>query len=183
MLVARNVGTEQGRPFFVLYGFGADASMQAEQAERIRQAGSIADLWRQGGPHHYLLNAIPPILRIKGHEVQTSHGASFPITHAKKGLALVKAVMAKGEDWNSNGRACKLGCYQISHISKEGTVRAGCHLVVWPEIERIAGSIEAYVPRIKCNHCIMLSINGVACHETGCSNSRKIWSAEEDDWI
>jgi hypothetical protein len=76
-----------------------------------------------------------------------------------------------------------LGCYQISHISKEGTVRAGCHLVVWPEIERIAGSIEAYVPRIKCNHCIMLSINGVACHETGCSNSRKIWSAEEDDWI
>jgi hypothetical protein len=159
------------------------AKKKAEQQERIQQSGSLADAWRQGGPQHYLLNAIPPILRIKGHLVETSHGASFPITHAKRGLALVKAVMAKGEDWNSNGRTCKLGHYQISYISKEGTVRAGCHVVVWSEIECIAGRVEAYEPRINCDQCVILPINGVACHETGCSNSRKIWSAEENDWI
>ncbi len=142
----------------------------------------VADLWRQGGPHHYLLNAIPPILRIKGHEVQTSHGASFPIIHAKRGLALVKAVMAKGEDWNSSGRACKLGCYQISHISKEGTVRAGCHLVVWPEIERVAEAIEEFQPTIKCDQCQMLSIDGLPCHETGCPNSRRLWDEQNQTW-
>jgi hypothetical protein len=29
----------------------------------------------------------------------------------------------------------------------------------------------------------MLAINGIATHETGCPNSRKQWSFEENDWI
>ena len=37
--------------------------------------------------------------------------------------------------------------------------------------------------RVHCDQCEMLSINGVACHETGCPNSRKTWDAERQDWI
>jgi hypothetical protein len=154
-----------------------------EAEERKQKALSLAEEWLRGGAHHYLLNVIPTMLRIKDHEVETSQGARFTIIHAKRGLKLVRAVMAKGEDWAVNGQSCRLGHYHIQSISKDGTVRAGCHVVTWEQIERIAQEIEDYEPRIKCNQCQMLSINGMACHETGCPNSNKTWSMEENDWI
>ncbi len=110
-----------------------------------------------------------------------SYGSHFPIaTHV---TGVVRAVKARGEDWRRNGQNCRLGHYQLDSIEANGTVHAGCHIVAWDEIERIASEIEEYEPRIKCTQCQMLSINGVACHETGCSNSNKIWSVEENDWI
>lgn len=36
---------------------------------------------------------------------------------------------------------------------------------------------------MNCNQCQMLSINGVPCHETGCSNSRKTWDEDRQKWI
>lgn len=36
---------------------------------------------------------------------------------------------------------------------------------------------------MNCNQCEMLSINGVACHETGCPNSRKTWDAKRGEWL
>jgi hypothetical protein len=159
------------------------AKSKQEAEERRKKAQSLADIWLQGGAHHYLLNAIPPMLRIKDHEVETSHGVKFPIIHAKRGLKLVRAVMARREDWTANGQSCRLGYYHIQHISKDGTVRAGCHKVTWEQIERIAQEIEHYEPRIKCGQCQMLAINGLPCHETGCPNSNKTWSIEENDWV
>jgi len=85
---------------------------------------------------------IPTMLRIKGNDVETSHGATFPVSHAKHGLALVRSVMARGEDWESNGHTCKLGYYTIGRITKDGTVYAGCHIVTWPEIERIVPELD-----------------------------------------
>lgn len=34
-----------------------------------------------------------------------------------------------------------------------------------------------------CDQCEMLSINGVACHETGCPNSHSRWNAAEQCWV
>lgn len=36
---------------------------------------------------------------------------------------------------------------------------------------------------MKCDQCQMLSINGVACHETGCPNSRKTWLEDRAEWV
>lgn len=36
---------------------------------------------------------------------------------------------------------------------------------------------------MRCNQCEMVSINGVACHETGCPNARKRYIAEREAWI
>jgi hypothetical protein len=36
---------------------------------------------------------------------------------------------------------------------------------------------------MRCDSCEMLSINGIACHEHGCPNSRKTWIAERGQWI
>jgi hypothetical protein len=36
---------------------------------------------------------------------------------------------------------------------------------------------------MRCDQCEMLSINGVACHETGCPNSRKTWVPDRGEWV
>jgi hypothetical protein len=36
---------------------------------------------------------------------------------------------------------------------------------------------------VNCDSCQMLSINGVACHETGCPNSRKTWIESRGEWV
>jgi hypothetical protein len=35
--------------------------------------------------------------------------------------------------------------------------------------------------RIRCDSCEMISINGMACHETGCPGARAEQAAENDD--
>src|SRR5947208_3030165 len=39
------------------------------------------------------------------------------------------------------------------------------------------------LPRMHCDSCEMLSINGVACHETGCPNSGARYDRESGEWI
>ena len=39
------------------------------------------------------------------------------------------------------------------------------------------------VHRVKCDRCQMLSINGIACHETGCPNMGARWDSESGEWI
>jgi hypothetical protein len=97
------------------------AKARKEAEDRRQKALALADERRQGGPAHYLLNAISTMLRINGHEVETSRGARFPIMHAKRGLALVRAVMSTGQEWGPNGGSCRLGHYHIDRIEANGT--------------------------------------------------------------
>ncbi len=120
----------------------AETKRKTEE-DRVRWA-QAAEQWRQGEYHHTHPYSLPTMLRIEGHEVVTSHGARFPITHAKRGLVLVRAVMVRAEDWHRNSHSCHLGHYTIDWIEANGTVHAGCHVVTWDEIERIAPAIEAF---------------------------------------
>lgn len=36
---------------------------------------------------------------------------------------------------------------------------------------------------LNCDQCEMLSINGMACHETGCPNARKAWDHDLCAWV
>jgi muconolactone delta-isomerase len=125
------------------------SNRKAAETKRKREEDRIrwqqaAEEWRSGEYHHYLPYDLPTMLRIEGHEVVTSRGVRFPITHARRALALVRAVMARGEMWQRNGHSCHLGHYTIDRIESDGTVLAGCHIVSWTEIERIAPAIEAF---------------------------------------
>lgn len=75
--------------------------------------------------------------------METSKGASFPLSHAKRGLMLVESVIARGESWKRNGHTCHLGHYQIDSIDAQGTVKAGCHVVTYEAIARIKDAILA----------------------------------------
>lgn len=98
--------------------------------------GENVDTWSFGRYYDTLL-------RVFGDQVETSKGAAFPVSHAKRGLALVEAVRNGGKEWVRNGHTCHLGHYQIDRIEPNGTVHAGCHLVSYAAIERIAPEVIA----------------------------------------
>lgn len=118
---------------------GETRKRKAEQAAKY--ADSIAAWLR--GDSSYVPHDVDTLLRIADGEVETSRGARFPVSHARRGLVLVEAVRASGETWKRNGHTCHLGPYQIDRIDPTGTVHAGCHVVPWSSIERIKPQIEA----------------------------------------
>jgi hypothetical protein len=116
-------------------------AMQRERnAEKLQKQ---INAWLNGGAS-FQAYGIDTMLRIKGDNVETSRDASFPVSHAKRGLALVEAVIASKEEWKRNGKTCRLGHYQIDRIEPNGTVHAGCHVVTYKAIERIREALIAH---------------------------------------
>jgi hypothetical protein len=123
------------------------AAEKAEQTKRqraealVRQQELITK-WRASEYHGCLYN-IPPMLRIVGDEVQTSRGARFPVSHAKRALAFVRKIRESQKAYVRNGHTVHLGPYALDRIEPDGTVKAGCHVVSWEEIERIASALDS----------------------------------------
>jgi hypothetical protein len=118
--------------------------LATERKRIVRENAEAIETWRNG-EYARLPYGLPDMLRVSsnGQSIETSRGADFPISHAKRGLALVRAVRTSGETWYTNGHTCQLGHYRIDSIQPDGTVKAGCHTVRWSEIERIAPAIDA----------------------------------------
>lgn len=108
-----------------------------ERAEAIARQQELITKWR-AGQYSGCFYDVPAMLRIDGDEVVTSRGARFPVSHAKRALAFVRKVRELGEAYVRNGHTIHLGHYAIDRIEPDGTVKAGCHVVSWEEIERIA---------------------------------------------
>jgi hypothetical protein len=77
-------------------------------------------------------------LRVSGEDIETSLGARFPTDHARRALPIIRHCIDNQEHFQTNGRTIHLGPYSIDRIEPDGTVHAGCHVVHWSEIERIA---------------------------------------------
>lgn len=126
----------------------AEARKAAELRDIRIRAEAIPELqaWitdnRRSLPYQYQ-QYVPTALKVMDGEVVTSRGAAFPIDHARRGLALVRSVMARGEEWRTNGHACHLGHYRIERITADGTVYAGCHIVPWDSIKAIESALLA----------------------------------------
>ena len=127
-----------------------EAKRAAEKAEQTKRARAealvrqqeLVTKWRTG-EYHGCLYDIPPMLRIVGNEVQTSRGARFPVSHAKRALAFIRKVRDSQKAYVRNGHTIHLGPYAIDRIEADGTAKAGCHIVSWEEIERIAPALDS----------------------------------------
>ncbi len=108
-----------------------------EHAEQIRR-------FRAGDLPASYIPGLSPMLRVMGEEVQTSLGARFPVSHARRALAFIFKVRESGQEYVRNGHTIHLGHYVIDRIESDGTVHAGCHVVKWEEIERI-------IPQLICS--------------------------------
>jgi hypothetical protein len=124
------------------------AKMIERQNEQRRiEYTADREAWLNGNDAGYhWASYFPCELRIVGDEIETSKGVSFPLAHAKRGLALVESVIQSGEEWHRNGHTCHLGHYQIDRVTPDGTVYAGCHVVPYTAIARIKDAIIAYTP-------------------------------------
>lgn len=121
-----------------------DKRLAAERKRKLAENREAIEQWRNG-EYARLPYGLPDMLRVSsdGQSIETSRAVSFPMSHAKRGLALVRSVRSRGETWHTNGHTCKLGHYQIDSIDASGNVKAGCHTVKYSEIERIAPAIDA----------------------------------------
>lgn len=117
----------------------------ARIAERVRRRDQAEQIQRflAGDPYASYVAGVSPMLRVVGDEVETSLGARFPRAHAIRGLAFVRKVRASGQEYVRNGHTIHLGNYVIDRIDSDGSVHAGCHVVRWEEIERIAPQLNA----------------------------------------
>ena len=101
---------------------------QAEQLQEFRNGeliyGALTD--ERGGAY----------LRIVGDSVQTSRGASVPVSSALLVIALcLHTIEAKQA---ADFADMTIGGFSLHRIEADGTVTIGCHTIYWPEIERIA---------------------------------------------
>jgi hypothetical protein len=116
---------------------------RAEAAELAVKMPQLLDSWRAGNTvpelGYYRLYSLPVMLRVSGEEIETSLGARFPIDHAKRGIQFIRKVVASGNPFQANGHRFPLGNYKIETVDANGNVKAGCHYVTYPEIERLAG--------------------------------------------
>lgn len=98
-----------------------------------------AEAWIAGGESRPDNSGIT-LLRVRGDEVETSRGATFPLAHGLKALPYIRAIVASGEAWHRNGKTIHLGAYQIDSI-EGGVIVAGCHELPVSEVERLAASL------------------------------------------
>ena len=134
------------------FDFEADDVKEKIKAIRIREAKRKAEklaklkaemeekviAWRNG--KKVWISSYPEtLMRLidNGETVETSKGAYFPTEQARQAIRFVKSVMKSGKAWQRNGERFELGNYQLDAVSTVGTVRAGCHIVKFAEIERL----------------------------------------------
>jgi hypothetical protein len=113
-----------------------------ERAEALVRQQELITKWR-AGQYSGCLHDVPVMLRIDGDEVVTSRGARFPVSHAKRALAFVRKVRESQKAYVRNGHSIHLGPYSFDRIEPDGTVKAGCHVVSWEEIERISPALDS----------------------------------------
>jgi hypothetical protein len=113
-----------------------------ERAEALVRQQELITKWR-AGQYSGCFYDVPAMLRIDGNEVVTSRGARFPVSHAKRALAFVRKIRESQKAYVRNGHTIHLGPYALDRIELDGTVKAGCHVVSWEEIERIAPALDS----------------------------------------
>lgn len=77
-------------------------------------------------------------LRVKGDEVQTTHGASVPVIEARK----LYRAMKLGVDVSGQ----KIGYYTVTRVTERELV-IGCHTIPLSEVERIAPEVWSRISR------------------------------------
>ena len=112
---------------------------QREERKREREAQERLQKWVDGAIDYCPNGYGKPIrLRIKGDELQTSRGARVPLAHAVKAFRVLKRLHDRGQTYQRNGHTIHLGHFALDSLDTEGNVTAGCHIVQWEEIARVA---------------------------------------------
>ncbi len=127
-----------------------DKARKVFEAERMVKALEAKPLWLNGDDTYSiqsLMRTIPAMLRVKEDIIETSHGAQFPVDHAKRAFMFIRNLHDKAVAWHrtdDTGQAMTIGHFRIDKIDEQGNVTAGCHFVEWQYIEHVARILKIY---------------------------------------
>ena len=82
------------------------------------------------------------LLRVRGDEIQTSHGATVSISQALRILPIIRNCRDTSTGFVANGRTEHIGQFAVREIMSNGDMLVGCHSIKWSEIEKIAAIIS-----------------------------------------
>ena len=103
------------------------AKWERQQELERMEALEIVPLWRNGEKVMiWKLRNLPPMLRLIGDKVETSHGAEVTREEATRAFSFIVARINRGETWHRNGETCAVGPFSLVSIDSE-TVTVGCH--------------------------------------------------------
>lgn len=131
----------------------AHAELMKEQAEiEARYALENMRAWVQGLPmphaHRGTDNFPETCIRLKDAEtIETSRGAEVPVTHARELWGWIHAIHnGEREPYYHNGHSLHVGSFRVDSISKDGTVKAGCHTLKYDMLKAFADRMNWHVP-------------------------------------
>lgn len=75
---------------------------------------------------------------ITGGTLETSQGATVPLTHALRAFRFLRHCRATGKGWRANGRTLRVGHFRIDSVDPQGNFRAGCHRINYAECAALA---------------------------------------------
>lgn len=112
------------------------ATRKAElQLEKIK---ADVEKWRAGGALTDGIRTLnKQIIRIKGEEVETSKGASVPLSHALRLFRKITSGVAKSGE--------RIGHYTFNDMDL-GTIHIGCHAIELSEARSVLSTVE---PKLK----------------------------------
>lgn len=96
-----------------------------------------ADEWLAGKRGAFYQDS-PTLVRRVGGKLETSRQADVPWHHAV--IAYMQAIRcrATGMTYRPNGLTLKVGAFTVDEITPKGNLRAGCHLLGFDEMTRLA---------------------------------------------
>ena len=110
------------------------AAVLARNAEAIEQ-------WRNGA-RVYLPSEAPTMARIRGDIVETSRGASVPLSHAARLVKIAERIAARGGSQWADGSGPMVGHYRVQSIGADFSAVIGCHKFDAAESARIIAAIK-----------------------------------------
>lgn len=118
------------------------AEKEAREArERFERKTIAREAWLAGEGHTYDYEYDEQggvYLRVKNKELQTSQGATVPLSDAVRAFQFILQAKENGKASECDGYSIHVGQFEINSIDREGNIKAGCHYIRWPEIARIA---------------------------------------------
>lgn len=115
----------------------ARVAAKQEAARREASMRDAAIAWVKG-ERDYAPRTELPYVRVKGDKVQTSWGITVPLGEALRAFHLAEQCAVTGREFRPSS-PISIGGWQLDHISSQGAIRAGCHLIPL-ERQRLAAS-------------------------------------------
>ena len=122
--------------------FDSDAASLDAAIERAQVArdAETERAWRAGES-----NAAPEysetagaLLRVRGDVIQTSRGADVPVSVAPMVWQAVNAARDARAAHDFGDKAPRLGHFALNSIDANGDIVAGCHVIRYTELQRVA---------------------------------------------